>query len=171
LLDLNHMTKMDQTLLRITGAVASPLALSLEDFSAITGEGRIDDVSTIAPARQGTAITLARLLKLAGANAAAGYLGLHAARDDFHASIPLAPVRESALVIFRLGDGPLPVENGGPIRLFIPEAAACKSAEIDECASVKHLDHIEVSFQRGHDNRPHDDREHEALHARQDAGH
>jgi DMSO/TMAO reductase YedYZ molybdopterin-dependent catalytic subunit len=154
----------DQPLLRISGEVSTELQLTLDDLDQQAGPGCVDDVSRVDPARNGKAVTLARLLELAAAKATAVYLGLHAAADDFHASIPLADVRDNALVIYRLGDGPLPFEKGGPIRLFIPQVAACHSAEIDECANVKHLDHIELTSQRGHDNRPHDDQQHEALH-------
>ena len=39
--------------------------------------------------------------------------------------------------------------------------------EIDECANVKYLDHIELTAGKGHDNRPHDEQQHAALHAKQ----
>ena len=32
---------------------------------------------------------------------------LHADRDDFHVSVPLGPVREQGIVVYRLGDGRL----------------------------------------------------------------
>ena len=46
----------------------------------------------------------------------------------------------------------------------IPDYAACHSAEVDECANVKFVDRLELSAQPGFDNRPHDDKAHEALH-------
>jgi hypothetical protein len=59
----------------------------------------------------------------------------------------------------------LSVDQGGPFRFFIPDHAACQMDEIDECANVKFLDHIEFTAGKGHDNRPQDEQQHAALHA------
>ena len=85
-------------------------------------------------------------------------------RDDFHASIPLEPVRNKALVIYKLDGKPLDDSAGGPFRFFVPDHAACHTDEIDECANVKFLDHIELTVGKGFDNRPQDDEEHAHLH-------
>jgi DMSO/TMAO reductase YedYZ molybdopterin-dependent catalytic subunit len=80
----------------------------------------------------------------------------------------LDAVLERGILIYRLNGEPLPTKAGGPFRFFIPNFAACHSAEVDECANVKFVDHIELSAQRGHDNRPLEDREHAELHRRQE---
>ena len=54
-----------------------------------------------------------------------------------------------------------------PFRFLIPDFAACKTHEIDECANVKFVNRIELTRERGHDNRPHDEAEHAALHEKQ----
>jgi hypothetical protein len=108
---------------------------------------------------------LAAILRLSGASAEATHLGLHGTRDDFHASIPLRAVADRAVVIFAVGDEPLPAADGGPFRFYIPDHAACHSAEIDECANVKFLDRIELTSTKGFDNRPQDDEAHARLHA------
>ena len=105
--------------------------------------------------------------RLAVIKPTAKYLTLHASKDDFHASIPLSEVRDKAIVIYRLGDDPLPEKAGGPVRFFIPDFAACHTDEIDECANVKFVDRIELTIERGQDNRPHDENEHAELHERQ----
>ena len=128
---------------------------------------RCIDVSRIDPKRKGDAVTLAGLLALVDPKASARYLTLHASRDDFHASIPLASVREQAILIYRLGDGPLPESAGGPLRFYIPDFAACHTSEIDECANVKYVDRIELSARPGQDNRPHDEKQHAQLHERE----
>jgi DMSO/TMAO reductase YedYZ molybdopterin-dependent catalytic subunit len=97
----------------------------------------------------------------------AKWLGLHAARDDFHASIPLDAVADKALVIYREGGQPLPEKAGGPVRFFIPDFAACHTQEIDECANVKYVNRIELTAEKGFDNRPHDGDEHAALHTKE----
>ena len=97
----------------------------------------------------------------------ADYLGLHASADDFHASVPLALVRDRAYVVYRIEGRPLKAAEGGPLRLFIRDVDACHTHQIDQCANMKFLDRIELTRGRGHDNRPTDDSQHEALHARQ----
>jgi DMSO/TMAO reductase YedYZ molybdopterin-dependent catalytic subunit len=158
------------TLLTIDGLVARPARLGFDDLAALDASQQIPDVSRIDPKRRGQAVTLAGLLAHVGAKPDAQYLGLHSSSDDFHASIPLVAVREKAILIYQLEGQPLPVAQGGPVRFFIPDFAACHTHEIDECANVKFVDRIELTRDRGPDNRPHDGAEHEALHAREDAG-
>lgn len=154
--------------LRIDGAVARPLEFSYDDLCALGASAQVADVSRVDPQRQGDAVRLAALLALVGVEPQGDYLTLHASRDDFHASIPLAAVQERGLLIYRLSGQPLPAEKGGPIRFLIPDYAACHTAEIDDCANVKFVDRIEITCGRGQDNRPHDDAAHEALHKRQE---
>ena len=113
-------------------------------------------------------VRLVGLLEMAGSRPTATYLGLHSSTDDFHASIPLAPVVERAMLIYRLDDQPLTADSGGPVRFYISDFAACHTDEIDECANVKFVDHIELTTQKGVDNRPQDDEEHEKLHQSED---
>ena len=155
----------DETLLRITGDVATPRQLTFADLVAIDPQYQIADVSSLAGGRKGTAITLEGLLQIAGVKDSAKYLGLHAAADDFHASIPLEGVREKAFLMYALEGQPLSAKSGGPCRFFVPDHLACRSAEIDECANVKFVDTLELTAAKGHDNRPHDDAAHAALHA------
>ena len=73
-------------------------------------------------------------------------------------------VRDRALVIYELNGEPLPEKSGGPFRFLIPDHTACHTSEVDECANVKYIDRIELSAERGQDNRPKDDDEHAKLH-------
>ena len=161
---MNLMT--GPVVLRVTGCVDQPRDLTFSDFSSIDPAEQIIDVSQIAEGRNGDAIKLTGLLKLVGVKSEAKWLTLHASADNFHASIPLEHVREKGLIIYRLSGEPLPAKSGGPCRFFIPDYLACRSADIDECANVKFVDHIELTAERGHDNRPHDDAAHAALHAK-----
>lgn len=154
-------------MLSIAGQVESPRSLTFADLAAIPAEHQITDVSRLVPGRKGDAVTLAGILALVNPQGTAKWLGLHAARDDFHASIPLGAVADKALVIYRLDGQPLPEKAGGPVRFFIPDFAACHTHEIDECANVKFVDRIELTAERGFDNRPHDGDEHAALHAKE----
>ena len=107
---------------------------------------------------------LAGVLALVGAKPSAKWLTLHASRDNFHASVPLDAVRDRALILYEAEGQPLPVSAGGPFRFLIPDFAACHTAEVDECANVKFVDRIELTAERGFDNRPKDDTEHAKLH-------
>jgi hypothetical protein len=59
---------MTKSLLRLTGAVAQPRELTFADLAAIDPQYQIADVSSLAGGRQGTAVTLEGLLRLAGAS-------------------------------------------------------------------------------------------------------
>ena len=153
-------------ILQITGEVERAAHLSPADLAGIESHHQVPDVSRLDPKRRGRAVTLAGLLELV-ARSAARYLTLHATVDDFHASIPLDSVRERALLIYELDGAPLPAKAGGPLRFLIPDYAACRTDEIDECANVKFVDHVELTATRGRDNRPHDEKEHADLHRRE----
>jgi hypothetical protein len=154
-------------ILQITGEIDRAAHLSPVDLAAIDGRYQVPDVSQLDPQRRGRAVTLAGLLALVGVRPSAAYLTLHSAADDFHASIPLAAVRDRAMLIYELDGAPLPTKAGGPLRFLIPDYATCQADEIDECANVKFVDHLELSATRGRDNRPQDEKEHADLHRRE----
>jgi DMSO/TMAO reductase YedYZ molybdopterin-dependent catalytic subunit len=156
-----------ESLLQISGLVHRPRALLFSDLAAIDSRHQIADVSRIAPGKKGDAVTLAGILELVQPKPEASYLALHAAADNFHASIPLDVVKEKAILIYRLEGQPLSAKAGGPVRFFIPDHHACQTHEIDECANVKFVDTIELTAEMGFDNRPHDEHEHAALHAKE----
>lgn len=150
--------------LRISGEVSVARDLTSADLAALPAEHQVPDVSAIDPKRNGAAVRLQGVLQLVGVKPEAKYLTLHAAADDFHASVPLADVRDRGLLIYQLNGRPLPLSAGGPVRFYVQDFAACHSHEIDECANVKFVDHIELTRNKGFDNRPQDEREHAALH-------
>lgn len=150
--------------LRIDGQVERPGEISFEDLRGFDEAAQIRDVSRYDAKRRGTAVTLGALLEHSGARQQARYLGLHSSRDNFHASIPLAPIREKAFLIYEVDGRPLEIEQGGPFRFYIPDHAACHTDEIDECANVKFVDHLELTAEKGFDNRPEDEEEHARLH-------
>jgi DMSO/TMAO reductase YedYZ molybdopterin-dependent catalytic subunit len=157
----------EPVVLRVTGEVARARELTFADLRAIDARHQVPDVGELAPGRRGEAVTLRGVLELVEPRAGAKYLGLHAAADDFHASIPLAPVWERGLLIYARDGRPLAPEAGGPARFFIPDHDACRASEIDECANVKFVDHLELTERPGFDNRPRDEAEHARLHREQ----
>ena len=154
-------------ILRVSGLLSGEMEFSYEEMSAIADEFQIPDVSQVVTSRSGRAIVLEGLLKQVPLSEGIDYIGLHGTLDDFHASIPLNAVRSTALLIYSLDGAALPEEKGGPVRFLIPDHAACHTAEIDECANVKYVDHIEFTAGKGYDNRPEDDQEHARLHEQQ----
>lgn len=154
----------DEVLLSVEGELLQPLRLTWQDLAAIEAEYQIPDVSQLDPNRQGGAVTLAGIIQLARPKPTAAYLTLHASADDFHASVPLAAVIDRGFFIYRVGAAPLSPAGGGPMRFYIRDFAACHTSEVDECANVKFVDRIELSAEKGFDNRPHDDQAHEELH-------
>lgn len=154
-------------LLKVDGEVEHPLELTFSNLTSIDEVFHERDISRIDSKRSGDAITLTGLLKLAAAKSSAKYLGLHSSLDNFHASIPLEPVRERGFFIYQIDGNPLEEKQGGPVRFYIPAVATCHVEEIDECANVKFVDHIELTLERGFDNRPEDDQAHQELHRKQ----
>lgn len=157
----------DPVILRVDGEVEQPLELTLADLLAFPAADVVEDVSRFHPGRKGDGIALEGLLTRCSPLPEANYLTLHASHDDFHVSIPLAPVRAEGIVVFRVGDRPLEASQGGPVRFLIRDPAACHTHELDDCANVKYLDRIEITIRKGRDTRPADEAAHADLHARQ----
>ena len=148
-------------MLEIAGLVRQPRTYSFDELAAAPGQ--VVDVSKLAPDREGSAVTLAALLELAQPTPDARFIRLEA-EGDYAASIPIDAVIDQALVMYRLGEGPLPEAKGGPLRFLIPDVAACQTADVDACANVKYLRRIELSAEQGRDVRPQTLAAHERLH-------
>ena len=149
------------TEITVTGLVERAARLDYEGLAALPGQ--IADVSQLASDREGVAVRFAAVLDAGGASRDAAFVTLEA-EGDFAASIPLEPVVDQAVIIYGLGNGPLPGDKGGPMRFLIPDPAACGTADVDRCANVKWLQRIELTAERGRDVRPRTVRAHEALH-------
>jgi hypothetical protein len=128
--------------LRIEGAIARPLAF---DFAALAAlPDQIDDVGTLVPGRSGGGIRVAQILDLAGPDPAASTVTLLSADASFAAEAPLAAVRDGILV-YRLGDGPLPTDRGGPLRFLLLDSASCApDGKPSACSNVKQLAAIRI---------------------------
>lgn len=144
---------MPETPLTIDGEVAHAATLTRAELSAFPDETRIDDVSQVEERRQGRAVQLSALLERVEPNSSATYVTLHASTDDFAASIPLEAASEVGILIYEIDGKPLDTKAGGPFRFLIPNAAECKTADMDACANVKFLDRIELTAGKGKDTR------------------
>ncbi len=143
---------MSDSTLKIEGAVQTQATLDYDALAAFPADSRIDDVSQVDPNRSGRAVTLAGLLDQASPTDDASHVTLHS-DDGFAASLPLGDVRDLGIVLFEHDGEPLDSRFGGPFRFLIPNAAECKTAELDACANVKHLARIELTAGPGHDTR------------------
>ncbi len=155
----------EQILLLVDGAVENRLELRFADLAKLPASQQVPDVSRFHPKRQGDGVALEALLAEAKPRAEANYLTLHADRDDFHVSVPLAAVRAEGIVVYHRAGEPLEIEQGGPIRFLIRDPAACHTDELDDCANVKYLSRIELTIRRGRDTRPQNEEEHAKLHS------
>lgn len=122
------------TILVIDGEVSAPCALSIDQLAAMP-ESAVD----------GDAVRLSALLDRVAPTERAAALVLHASKDDYRVEVPLAEVRERGRIVFRRDGQPLGEAMGGPFRFRILDAAACKTATLDQCANVKYVDRIELT--------------------------
>ncbi len=153
--------------LKIEGSVGRPLSFGWDELEQLPAQARVEDVSRFQPARVGSGVELDAVLALADPDPAADHATLHADRDNFHVSIPLALLKGQGVLVYRIGADPLPEEKGGPVRLVIRDPSACHTGELDDCANVKYLSRVELTQGRGRDTRPTSELEHAALHAQQ----
>ena len=153
------------TLLRVTGLGGWAKEFDFDGLAALPGQ--VPDVGEVIPGREGGGVALGDVLDAAGVDSDAEFITLESGVGSFSASVPLESVRDLGLVVYRLGDGPLPVDKGGPVRFYITDVEACGVADVDQCANVKHLARIVVNRQPGRDTRPTTRPEHDALHERE----
>ena len=128
------------TQLQIDGEVRTPRTLAFGDLAALPGQ--IADVSTLVQGRVGGGVRLASILESVGVASQAKNVTL-VSTDGFEQSAPLAALGQ-AIVLYRLGDRPLPAEEGGPLRFIVPNAAECAAMGVDRCTNVKYLGRITV---------------------------
>jgi DMSO/TMAO reductase YedYZ molybdopterin-dependent catalytic subunit len=147
--------------LTIEGKVNRERSFNAEQLAALPGQ--VPDVSKLAPDREGAAVKLTSVLDLAGIATDARFITIHA-EGNYSASVPLDAVKDHAILIYKLGDAPLPHDKGGPVRFFIPDVAACQTDEVDKCANVKYVQRIVLSSEPGADTRPRTLRQHVDLH-------
>jgi hypothetical protein len=145
---------MPHTVLRVEGNVSTPRVF---DFAALEAlPGQIPDVGALIPGREGSAVQLRTLLESAGVSPEATHITLHATDGQFSASVPLEAVIDRAVVVYGLGQEPLPESKGGPLRFLIADVDACAlgAGEVDACASVKFLGVIQATVGLEADTRP-----------------
>ena len=122
-------------LLTIEGRLPARMVFTYTDLRSVSEQ--IEDVGRIIPGRRGSAVSVAELLRDAAVGDGASQAVFHSADDGFFARVSLASAVENGILVYRIGEHPLPERLGGPIRLFIPETD-------DRCANVKNVVRIEL---------------------------
>ncbi len=128
--------------LQVDGLVRQTLELTPSDLEIlpqqdVTADFTCEEGWTV-QALKWWGVTLESLLALAGANPEARWV--QASAGEFTVPIPLQDARR-ALLATRLGEGALPPEHGGPVRLVVPGG--------DCWTSIKWLDHLELRAEPG----------------------
>ena len=133
-------------MLTIEGEVASPRSFDVAALRALPGQ--IPDVAAVLPGREGSAVWLKALLTDAGLKPSARYATLASSDGKFAICVPLAALLDRALLLYRIGDGPLPDKKGGPVRVLLTGEVACEAPDLDACAMVKGLGRVRLTAER-----------------------
>ena len=132
--------------LQLEGEVALPQSFDVEAFAALPDQ--VADVGAVVKKREGKGVWLRTLLDHAGRGPDARWATLASADGSFAICVPLQPLLERALLVYRLGDAPLPDDKGGPVRLILTGDVPCKAEVLDSCAQVKQLARIKLLKER-----------------------
>jgi DMSO/TMAO reductase YedYZ molybdopterin-dependent catalytic subunit len=138
--------------LEICGDVQQPGTFDFEALRRLPGQ--IEDIASVVPGRTGGGVRLAALLDAVQPRPQATYLTVESTDGSFSASVPLAAVVASGVVLYRLGSHALPEQQGGPFRFLITDAQTCATGGVDLCANVKFVGRIALSAGPGRDTRP-----------------
>jgi DMSO/TMAO reductase YedYZ molybdopterin-dependent catalytic subunit len=141
--------------LEICGQVRQPGSF---DFEALTRlPGQIEDIPTIVPGRSGGGVRLASLLDAVQPYLEVTHITVESDDGSFSASVPLAAVVGSGVVLYRLDSQALPRQQGGPFRFLITDVQTCATGGADLCANVKCVGRMALSDGPGPDTRPRED--------------
>ena len=133
-------------MLIIEGELDEPRSVDPTELRRLPAQ--IDDVSTVVPGRDGSAVWLRDVLAQSGLRPSARFATLASGDGKFAISVPLQPLLDRAMLVYRKGDAPLPASKGGPVRLLLTGKVECEAPDIDACAMVKGLGRIRVTAER-----------------------
>lgn len=147
-----------RAVLTIEGACTRPRAFTYHDLATAHEDYQIKDLSKVDERLSGKAVRLRTLIDQAGPHMHAAWLTVESEDGKFAASLPLADVRRTAVIVYDDGGKPLERGDGGPVRFIIPFFD-------DKCANVKGATRYTISEEKGRDTRPSNKAEHDAIHA------
>lgn len=129
----------------VSGRVAARLtvdAAAMRRLPSVT-----DDAATVADGAVGSAVRVADLLGAATPDADASHCTVIGDGGAYRASIPLEDLTRGGWIAFGLGEGPLPVDRGGPFRLTV-------AAGDTLCWNVKRVESLVVTVGAEPDDVP-----------------
>lgn len=137
---LPHRTA-EEYRLKVTGLVERPLDLSLADLQAMAPTRLVRDFQCVTgwrvPDVHWKGVLLRDLLDEAGVKQGATHLRLYSFDGEYTESLTLDQARRhDVIAAYRMLDGPVSHEHGGPVRLYVGPMYGYKS--------LKWLDRIEV---------------------------
>ncbi len=136
----------------IVGVGGETLQFDFETLMRFPALARVADVSALDEKRSGGAVYLSALVP-DDERGGGLYATLESGDGKYAASVPLDDVLDRALIIFEQRGRPLSREQGGPFRFWVPDAAKCKTAAVDQCANIKNLRTITLSKEPGRNTR------------------
>jgi DMSO/TMAO reductase YedYZ molybdopterin-dependent catalytic subunit len=151
-----HLPTSEYTV-TVEGFVERPTTWSWEELQALphsTYEGPIHCVTTWSKfGMRWTGVSVDTLLDITGLQPEAAYV-MAVSHTGYTTNLPLDDVRGGkAWIAWEVDGGPLPVDHGGPARLFVPHLYFWKSAKW--VAGLQVMDHDEPGFweQNGYHDR------------------
>lgn len=135
--------------LRLQFSEQQSATIDYETLAELPSEAHVQDVSALDPRRQGTGVRFDAVLESLGLmnedpSQGDRMLELCSSTDDFSYRLRWDVALEQGMVIYALNGQPLTSEQGGPFRFMVPGTAQCGTAEVDNCANVKHVDLIRL---------------------------
>jgi DMSO/TMAO reductase YedYZ molybdopterin-dependent catalytic subunit len=129
-------------MLVVEGEVARPTTFRFDDLAVLPEQ--IADVAALVPGRRGGAVAFRSVLSQVEVSPSAKRVVLESADGAFSQEAPLAAL-DSAVLVYRLGDAPLPAADGGPVRFLIPNLEECGIGGVDRCTNVKGLGRVRIA--------------------------
>lgn len=134
--------------LRISGAVEPDgrREWTHADLFAAAPDARVEDIGALVPGRRGSGVRLDWIVEGSRPSDGVKWVVLESADGGFTACLALDELA-SAILVHADGDRPFTETDGGPFRLYVPDAG-------DRCGNVKHLARIGFRTAPVEDSRP-----------------
>jgi DMSO/TMAO reductase YedYZ molybdopterin-dependent catalytic subunit len=133
--------------LRVSGLVAHEGELVYEEIARL--DGSIPDLGAVADGFVGRAAPLRSVIDRARPDRRAAYVTVESDDGFYRASIPLRELAEKGWLAHSLGEGPLPREQGGPLRMVLVQGRTL-------CWNVKSVAELRFTAQPEPDAVPDD---------------
>lgn len=133
--------------LRVSGLVARHGELAYEEIARL--DGSIPDLGAVADGFVGRAVPMRAVIDRSRPDRRATYITVESDDGFYRASIPLRELAEKGWLAHSLGEGPLPRERGGPLRVVVPRGRTL-------CWNVKSVAELRFTAQPEPDGVPDD---------------